>query len=110
MPGLWDMHVHFGGGEALIEENRDLMPLYVAHGITAVRDAAGNLSAERVGLARHILRARCSARHIFTSGPKIEGINSSGRRLEIGTRPMSTPRWTGCRRCASTSSRSPTTR
>ena len=24
IPGLWDMHVHFGGGEALIDENRDL--------------------------------------------------------------------------------------
>src|SRR5262245_42977500 len=39
MPGLWDNHVHFGGGAALIEENRNLLPLYVAHGITAVRDA-----------------------------------------------------------------------
>jgi adenine deaminase len=37
IPGLWDMHVHFGGGEALIEENRNLLPLYLAHGITAVR-------------------------------------------------------------------------
>ena len=44
MPGLWDMHVHFGGGEALIDENKDLLPLYVAHGITTVRDAAGDLS------------------------------------------------------------------
>ena len=44
IPGLWDMHVHFGGGEALIEENRNLLPLYLAHGITAVRDAAGDLS------------------------------------------------------------------
>ena len=30
MPGLWDMHVHFGGGQELIEENKDLLPLYVA--------------------------------------------------------------------------------
>ena len=44
MPGLWDMHVHFGGGEPLIEENRNLLPLYIAHGITTVRDAAGDLS------------------------------------------------------------------
>lgn len=43
MPGLWDMHVHFGGGE-LIEENKQLLPLYLAYGITTVRDAAADLS------------------------------------------------------------------
>src|SRR5688500_19303549 len=31
MPGLWDMHVHFGGGAELIEESRNLLPLYAAH-------------------------------------------------------------------------------
>ncbi len=44
MPGLWDMHVHFGGGEKLIEENKQLLPLYLAHGVTTVRDAAADLS------------------------------------------------------------------
>ena len=34
IPGLWDMHVHFGGGPDLIEENQALLPLYIAHGIT----------------------------------------------------------------------------
>jgi predicted amidohydrolase YtcJ len=43
IPGLWDMHVHFGGGPALIEENKALLPLYIAHGITTVRDASGDL-------------------------------------------------------------------
>ena len=31
IPGLWDMHVHFGGGPELIEENKALLPLYVAN-------------------------------------------------------------------------------
>src|SRR5262249_8357300 len=43
IPGLWDMHMHFGGGDTLIQENRLLLPLYLAHGVTAVRDAAGDL-------------------------------------------------------------------
>src|SRR5690349_8609598 len=30
MPGLWDMHVHFGGGPELIQENKALLPVYVA--------------------------------------------------------------------------------
>jgi adenine deaminase len=32
IPGLWDMHMHFGGGDTLINENRVLLPLYLAHG------------------------------------------------------------------------------
>ena len=44
MPGLWDMHVHFGGGSELIEENKNLLPLYVACGVTAVRDCAADIS------------------------------------------------------------------
>ena len=45
MPGLWDMHVHFGGGPELIAENKALLPLYVAYGITTVRDCAADISA-----------------------------------------------------------------
>lgn len=72
MPGLWDMHVHFGGGEALIEENAELMPLYVVNGVVAVRDAAGDL-AQQVLDWRDAPPTPDSPR-IFTSGPKIEGI------------------------------------
>ncbi len=72
MPGLWDMHVHFGGGEALIQENAELFPLYVANGVVAVRDAAGDL-------AQQVLDWRDApptpdGPRVFTSGPKIEGI------------------------------------
>ena len=62
IPGLWDMHVHFGGGAELIEENKALLPLYVAHGITTVRDASGDLPAAGARVAgrdrrRHVVRA-----------------------------------------------------
>ena len=30
IPGLWDMHIHFRGGEELIEENKNLIPLFTA--------------------------------------------------------------------------------
>ncbi len=76
IPGLWDMHVHFGGGEKLIEENRALLPLYVAHGITAVRDAAGDLSPSVFQWRDAIAAGREAGPTIFTSGPKIEGKNS----------------------------------
>lgn len=73
MPGLWDMHVHFGGGPALIEENADLFPLYVANGIVAARDCAGDL-AEQVLAWRDGMRPDADQPRIFTSGPKIEGL------------------------------------
>lgn len=76
LPGLWDMHVHFGGGDALIGENADLLPLYVAHGITAVRDAAGDLAPSVFQWRDEIAAGKRLGPTIFTSGPKLEGIGS----------------------------------
>ncbi|WP_340152244.1 hypothetical protein [uncultured Marivirga sp.] len=44
MPGLWDNHVHFRGGEDLIDENRELLSLFSKFGITTVRDAGGDIT------------------------------------------------------------------
>jgi len=76
IPGLWDMHMHFGGGDTLIAENRLLLPLYLAHGITAVRDAAGDLSSTVLAWRDSVARGLLDGPIIFTSGPKIEGKNS----------------------------------
>ncbi|QSX76997.1 amidohydrolase family protein [Agrilutibacter solisilvae] len=76
IPGLWDMHVHFGGGEALVDENRDLLPLYVAHGVTTVRDAAGDLSGHVLQWRDQIARGELQGPTLYTSGPKIEGKGS----------------------------------
>lgn len=87
LPALWDMHVHFGGGPALIAENRALLPLYTAHGIVAVRDAAGDLSGSVLAWRDSVARGLIDGPTIFTSGPKIEGINSVWPGdLELGTR------------------------
>ncbi len=74
IPGLWDMHVHFGGGPALIEENKALLPLYVAHGITTVRDASGDLPDQVLSWRAQIADGRLSGPRLLTSGAKIEGI------------------------------------
>jgi len=67
IPGLWDMHVHttFIGG-------RDLLPLYVANGVTGVRDMAGDwdtLTAWRGEIARGTL----AGPRMIVSGPYLEG-------------------------------------
>ncbi|MFQ6311035.1 amidohydrolase family protein [Lysobacter capsici] len=76
IPALWDMHVHFGGGDKLIEENKNLLPLYVAHGIAAVRDAAGDLSPSVFAWREAINNGSLDGPTIFTSGPKLEGYKS----------------------------------
>ena len=76
IPGLWDMHMHFGGGDTLIHENRLLLALYLAHGVTAVRDAAGDLSSAVLAWRDSVARGFLDGPMIFTSGPKIEGKSS----------------------------------
>ncbi len=85
MPGLWDNHVHFGGAE-YIDENEQLLPLYLAFGVTAVRDAAGDISLEVLKWRDEINEGKRIGPKILTSGPKIEGIKSIWPGdLEVGT-------------------------
>lgn len=77
IPGLWDMHVHFGGGDTLIEENKNLFPLYIAHGITGIRDAAADLSPSVLQWRDQIAKGELMGPTLFTSGPKLEGYKSS---------------------------------
>lgn len=87
IPGLWDMHVHFGGGADLIEENRALLPLYVAHGITTVRDASGDIPYDVLGWRDEIARGELLGPTLLSSGPKIEGVKPVWRgTLECGSR------------------------
>jgi len=86
MPGLWDMHVHFGGGQELIEENKDLLPLYVAYGVTTVRDCAADISPSVLEWRSAIAEGRLLGPRIFTSGPKLEGYKPLWKgTIEVGT-------------------------
>jgi imidazolonepropionase-like amidohydrolase len=73
IPGLWDMHVHFRGGEALIEENKNLLPLFVANGITGVREAGGDMTSAIFQWREQISAGQLAGPVIFTSGPKLDG-------------------------------------
>lgn len=86
MPGLWDMHVHFGGGPELVAENADLLPLYVAHGVTTVRDAAADLAPSVLQWRSEVARGQLLGPTIFTSGPKLEGYKPLWKgTIEVGT-------------------------
>jgi imidazolonepropionase-like amidohydrolase len=86
MPGLWDMHVHFGGGQELIEENKALLPLYVAYGVTSVRDAAADLGDSVIRWRSEVASGSLLGPTIYTSGPKLEGYKPLWKgTIEVGT-------------------------
>lgn len=76
IPGLWDMHMHFGGGDTLIEENKNLLALYLANGITSIRDCAADISPSVLQWRKEINQGKLQGPAIYTSGPKLEGYKS----------------------------------
>ncbi len=75
IPGLWDMHVHIEG-EDLIEDNLALLPIFVAYGVTTVRDMASDLGEQVLAWRDEIEQDKILGPQIFTAGRKLEGINS----------------------------------
>lgn len=73
IPGLWDAHVHFRGGEELVEANAALLPLYVANGVTTVRDAGGDITQAILRWRAEIAEGSRIGPRILTSGPKLDG-------------------------------------
>ena len=85
MPGLWDMHVHFGGQE-LIDENEALLPVYIAFGVTTVRDCAEDISDSVIRWRSEVAAGSLLGPTIFTSGPKLEGYKPIWKgTIEVGT-------------------------
>src|SRR3954471_16945744 len=65
MPGLWDSHVHF------MNTGPSALPLYVALGVTSVREMGGYIDSTRAWQAR--MRAgRLVGPRILTPGPILE--------------------------------------
>ena len=73
LPGFWDNHVHFRGGYSLIDVNKNFLKLFLANGITTVRDAGGDLTKEVLKWNDAMANGKLDGPTIFTSGPKIDG-------------------------------------
>lgn len=72
IPGLWDMHVHSAGGPAAPWDAGIILPLYIANGITGIRDMGGSLQLlkQRNDTIR---RGDLLGPHMFISGPFLNG-------------------------------------
>jgi len=97
IPGLWDMHVHLTFEPAITEAMRTL---FLAHGITSVRDTGGPLDT-LVALRADYESGRRPAPRLYFSGPLLDGrfvVYDGGDpgRPPIGTRvatPEAATRW-----------------
>lgn len=73
IPGLWDMHVHFRGGAALIPDNESWLRLFVANGITGIREMGGDIAPTVFQWRAEIAKGTRLGPRIVTSGPKVDG-------------------------------------
>jgi imidazolonepropionase-like amidohydrolase len=72
IPGLWDMHVHLVFGDWFPDAQEISLPLFVANGVTGVRDMGSELDTVQ-GWRNEIEAGRLVGPRILTSGPMLDG-------------------------------------
>lgn len=75
IPGLWDMHIHafFTNDSARFHTTSEVMlPLFIANGVTGVRDLGSNLEAT-LGIRDSIAAHQLIGPRMLVSGPMIDG-------------------------------------
>ena len=72
VPGLWDMHVHLVFGDWFPHAQEISLPLFVANGVTGVRDMGSELGAIQIW-RNEIEGQRLIGPRIMTSGPMLDG-------------------------------------
>jgi imidazolonepropionase-like amidohydrolase len=84
IPGLWDMHVHSAGGSGVPWDDKVILPLYIANGITGIRDMGGDLA---------ILKRRRDSieagallgPHMIIAGPFLDGGKAQDYMIPVNT-------------------------
>ena len=72
IPGLWDMHAHSAGGPAAPWDAKVILPLYIANGITGIRDMGGNLQLLQQR-KQSIEHGELLGPHMYIAGPFLNG-------------------------------------
>jgi imidazolonepropionase-like amidohydrolase len=72
IPGLWDMHVHLVFGDWFPDAADISLPLFIANGITGVRDMGSELQ-DVQNLRNEIEAGRKIGPRIYTAGPMLDG-------------------------------------
>jgi len=72
IPGLWDMHVHTVFGDWLPQNEQVTLPLFVANGVTGVRDMGGDLEVLKRWRAQ-IAAGKLLGPRMVIAGPMLDG-------------------------------------
>jgi imidazolonepropionase-like amidohydrolase len=72
IPGLWDMHVHMAFGDWFPHSKEITLPLFIANGITGVRDMGGELEVLQQW-RKEISAGTLLGPRIVMSGPMLDG-------------------------------------
>ncbi len=72
IPGLWDMHVHLVFGDWFPDAKDISLPLFVANGVTGVRDMGSELDVVQ-NWRNEIEAGRLIGPRILSSGPMLDG-------------------------------------
>src|ERR1700690_1601743 len=72
IPGLWDMHVHEVFGDWIPRNEKVIPPLFVANGVTGVRDMGGDLDVLKVWRAE-VAAGRLLGPRMIIAGPMLDG-------------------------------------
>jgi len=90
IPGLWDMHTHAFFGERTPESRDLILPLFVANGVTGIRDMGSALEPVlRARPCRGAPAARAADDRVGADARRAEGIVSGiDRDHDTGCRPI----------------------
>ena len=72
IPGLWDMHVHMVFGDWFPQGREITLPLFIANGVTGVRDMGGELEVLEQW-RKEISAGRLLGPRIVMAGPMLDG-------------------------------------
>jgi imidazolonepropionase-like amidohydrolase len=78
IPGLWDMHVHSTFGDWFPGGREVILPLFIANGVTGVRDMGGDLPV-LFAWRKEIAAGKIPGPHMVVSGPMLDAVLPSGK-------------------------------
>jgi len=82
IPGLWDMHVHSAFGDWFPGGRDIILPLFVANGVTGVRDMGGDIPV-LFAWRKQIAAGKIIGPRMVVSGPMLDGYLSDGKSLRF---------------------------
>jgi len=90
LPGLWDMHVHSAFGDWFPRGRDIILPLFVANGVTGVRDMGGDTSI-LLEWCKDISDRRIIGPRMRISGPMLDGYLPGGTLRFPSSLPITSP-------------------